>query len=278
MVTASIVTYKTRKEILSKAIESFLKASNGRLYVIDNSPDDDARKLCNYSQVEYIKTTTNLGYGRAHNLALKKVLQSSEYHLILNPDVYFEPDAVSKLTSFLDENERVGLVMPKVLYPDGRLQPLCKLLPVPHHLLARRFMNKMKYIYEHINQEYEMAFTGYDHVTEVPFLSGCFMLVRTEALKKVGLFDERFFMYFEDTDLSRRINTHYQTLYYPDVEIFHYHERGHYKEQRLLWCGMKSAVKYFNKWGWYSDPDRNSVNKKILMRYHVNGYSKKFKS
>jgi GT2 family glycosyltransferase len=193
---------------------------------------------------------------------------------VLNPDVYFDKHVITELVNFMEAKPAIGLLMPKVLYPDGRLQPLCKLLPQPHEILVRRFLSGVKGLHQKVNYHYEMQFTGYDRVTEVPFLSGCFMLLRTEVLEKVGLFDERFFLYFEDTDLSRRIHQHSQTMYYPGVEVFHYHESGLHKKQKNLWFGFKSAIQYFNKWGWYNDPIREEINKKVLIHHRVNGYSK----
>jgi GT2 family glycosyltransferase len=165
--------------------------------------------------------------------------------------------------------------MPKVLNTNGQLQPLCKLLPSPHHIAARRLLYPLEKVINHLNHEYEMRFTGYNQITEVPFLSGCFMMLRTNALKKVGLFDERFFLYFEDTDLSRRIHQHFQTVYYPQVSVYHLHERGPYKENKLLWCGFISAIQYFNKWGWILDKEREEINRRILVKHNVNGYRKK---
>jgi len=108
----------------------------------------------------------------------------------------------------------------------------------------------------------------------VPFLSGCFMLLRTEALQKVGLFDERFFLYFEDTDLSRRIHQQFRTVFFPDATIQHIHERKSYKEFKQLWYHIKSSIYYFNKWGWFIDRERDTVNRNILIKHRVNGYAK----
>jgi GT2 family glycosyltransferase len=276
MITASIVTYKNHPDVLTRTIESYLCATHDeKLYVIDNSPTEATRNLCNHPRIEYIQNPVNIGYGRAHNIALSQAVEKSAYHLVLNPDVYFDPHVIAELLAFMEKNHDVGLVMPRVLYPDGRLQTLCKLLPEPRQLFTRRFLPVPKKVLDHINYEYEMRFTNYDEIAEAPFLSGCFMLLRTAALKKAGLFDENFFLYFEDVDLSRRIHKYYKTIYYPKVSIRHIHERGSHKEFKLFWHSLESAVRYFNKWGWFSDPERETTNQKILIRYKVNGYQKK---
>jgi hypothetical protein len=110
---------------------------------------------------------------------------------------------------------------------------------------------------------FELCDMDMTKVLSVPYLSGCFMLIRRDALQKVGLFDERFFMYFEDLDLTRRIHERYQTVYYPGATIIHRHDKGSYKSMKLLFYGIHSAVQYFNKWGWLWDRQRDLVNSKI---------------
>jgi GT2 family glycosyltransferase len=110
---------------------------------------------------------------------------------------------------------------------------------------------------------FELRDMDLNRILSVPYLSGCFMLVRRAVLDRIGGFDERFFMYFEDLDLTRRIHRVSQTVYYPAVSITHRHEKGSYKSLRLLYCGLESAVRYFSKWGWIDDLDRSAVNASI---------------
>lgn len=278
MITASIVTYQNKPEVLSRTIECYLEACpNNELFLIDNSPDDTARALCTHPTIRYTFNNKNVGFGSAHNQAIKQVLGASRYHLILNPDVYFDKSVIGELVDFMERNPDVGLIMPKVLYPDGRLQPLCKLLPTPQQILSRRFLSGLKSVQQKINYQYEMHFTGYETITEVPFLSGCFMLIRTEVFEQIGTFDERFFLYFEDTDLSRRIHQRYKTIYYPSVQVYHIHEHGQKHEKKLLIQGMKSAVQYFNKWGWLFDDEREKINNNAFTKFKLNGYKWNFK-
>jgi len=102
----------------------------------------------------------------------------------------------------------------------------------------------------------------------VPFLSGCFMFFRTQVLKDIGLFDENIFMYMEDIDINRRIHAKYKTIYYPNVSVYHEYERGSHKNLRLLRISIESSIKYFNKWGWFFDKQRNIMNNKILEDTH----------
>jgi GT2 family glycosyltransferase len=208
-----------------------------------------------------------MGFGAAHNLALKKALaSSSEYHLVLNPDVYFKAEVISKLTDFMDANKDVGLVMPKVLYPDGRLQYLCRLLPSPTTLLMRRFLYPFKKVSSKINHRYEMHFSGYDQVMDVPFLSGCFMFLRVDSLRATGLFDENIFLYTEDIDLTRRLHRSYRTVFFPEATVYHHHVRESYRNYRVFVQHTVSAITYFNKWGWFQDSERKQINRNIILK------------
>jgi GT2 family glycosyltransferase len=164
----------------------------------------------------------------------------------------------------MELNESAGLVMPRVLYPDGSLQKLCKRLPTPFDILARRmFPKSLRRLFLSQINAFELSDMDMSKVLSVPYLSGCFMLLRKKALRDVGMFDERFFMYFEDLDLTRRIRQRYETVYYPRATIIHRHEKGSYKSIKLLFCGIHSAVQYFNKWGWFSDPERDQMNRTV---------------
>jgi len=113
-------------------------------------------------------------------------------------------------------------------------------------------------------EKFELRASGYNRTIDVPYLSGCFMFLRTEAIQQVGMFDERFFMYPEDIDLTRRIHRKYRTVFYPEVSVVHQHIRGSYADIRLLFIHIKNMIKYFNKWGWFFDNERRNVNKDTL--------------
>src|SRR5258708_729282 len=265
-ITASIVVYKNDPGQLTRAMSSFLKSTvTGQLTIIDNSPTDFLKQFCYQQDVRYLSPGENLGYGKGHNLAIRQNLNRSLYHLVLNPDVYFGSDVLEKLFHFMESNRQAGLAMPKVLSSDGQLQMLCKLLPTPLDLATRRFF-PFKDWFKNQNEKYEMKESGYDQVMNVPFLSGCFMFLRNEALRKVGMFDERFFLYAEDTDLSRRMHKQFETLYFPGTEISHVHARGSYKDLALTFHNIKSAVQYFNKWGWFFDAERSVINQRAQLQ------------
>lgn len=269
MLTASVVIYHSKKEEIESLLKS-VKISDcvDRLYVIDNDSTEENRsyfEACELSSiVEYI-SHENTGYGSSHNIALHKAIEvGSDYHIVLNPDIYFSAEVLPELVSYMDSNSDVGYILPKVTYPNGELQYLCKLLPTPFDLIFRRFLPKTKSIVSH-NERYELRHSGYDKIMNPPCLSGCFMFMRLSTLKENNLFfDERYFMYCEDFDLMRRIHRLAKTIYCPNVTIVHNHAKESYKSRKMLITHIKSAIKYFNKFGWFFDKERKQMNKKIL--------------
>jgi hypothetical protein len=216
----------------------------------------------NYSDVEYIPNVNN-GYGAGHNIAIRRAIsENADYHVVLNPDIYWYEDVISELSKYMDENQACGLVMPKILYPNGETQYLCKLLPTPMDLIIRRFIPSKSYKAKR-DYDYELQWSGYNNIMEVPSLSGCFMFLRCSVLKGVKGFDERYFMYAEDLDLCRRIGELSKTMFYPFVSVVHEYEKGSYKNGKLLRYHITSIIKYFNKWGWFYDKKRKIANKKV---------------
>lgn len=266
-IIASIVLYNTEPDLAGKAVQSLLASPLiSKLYLLDNSPSQSKKPFVIDDRVEYMFNQRNLGFGAAHNMALtRSITENHTYHLVMNPDVYFGDGTIEKICDFMDSNSDVGLLTPKVLYPDGSTQYLCKLLPSPWQLMLRRFL-PLKRILAERNKVYELRFTGYDRIMDVPYLSGCFMFLRTKILKDVGLFDERFFLYFEDLDLSRRINLCSRTVHYPEATIYHGYEKGSYKHTKLLMHHLASAIRYFNKWGYFFDESRCEINAKTLRK------------
>lgn len=275
LTTGSIVLYKSNATFVEQIIEDFFRELSHQqvetaklLYLIDNSPTDELRYLAETpvgkGRIYYEHQPSNLGFGKAHNIAIGLAHdKGARYHIIINPDVRFDETVLDTLTAYMESHSEVGLVSPLVYYPDGRPQQLCKLLPRPCDVFLRRFALS-KQLRDKINQRYEMHWLDYSKPVEVPYLSGCFMFTRMEVLQRIGGFDERYFMYVEDTDLSRRIGQIAKTICHPDAKITHVHSRGSYHDTKLLCHHISSMVKYFNKWGWWCDAERKKVNARYL--------------
>ena len=270
-ITASIVLYNTPRSQIDSVLKSVFESGCVEiLYIIDNSPSDRWRILENRNEgdskntkIRYIHNE-NLGYGASHNLAMQEAIESgSVYHIVLNPDISFGEEVLSALTNFMEENKEASYVLPKVVYPDGEIQYLCKLLPTPGDLIFRRFLPKSWG--KKRNDRYCLKMSGYDKVINPPCLSGCFMFLRLSVLAENSIFfDEGYFMYCEDFDLMRRLHRVSKTLYFPGVQIIHDHQKESYKNRKMLIAHIKSAVRYFGKFGWWFDRERREMNKKIL--------------
>lgn len=270
MINASIVIYKHRFNETESLIQTLMQSDVlNKLFIIDNSPTPtDGFKLFLPKKLIYIFTGKNIGYGAAHNIALRKTMvEGVTYHLVLNPDIIIKADTLKTMMDYMEKHHDVGHLMPKVVYPSGDTQYLCKLLPTPSDLFLRRFLPK-KWVSRRMNR-FEMRNSGYDKIMEVPYLSGCCMLLRTDALQKAGLFDERFFMYPEDIDLTRRIGEFYQTIFYPHTTVIHHHAKSSYKNFRLMVIHISNLIKYFNKWGWLYDKKRKTINQKLIKKWDL---------
>lgn len=263
-ISVSIVIYNQNYTDLDSLLNK-LSSSDliEKVFVVDNSKYIN-EKLLQRTDIQYISPGKNLGYGRGHNIALKEILQKSEYHLIINADVDLEDDVIDFAYKYMNENQDVSMFVPKAYYDDGVTQQYnCKLIPRPIDLFARKVL-PIKACHNKINYNYDLIFTGNNKIMEVPVVMGYFMFIRTKVLEKTGLFDERFFLYLEDIDLSRRISSVGKIIYNPNVFIKHKCYNGSKKHPYLFFVHFISAFKYFCKWGWIFDKQRKRVNVLIL--------------
>ena len=273
--TACIVTYNTNLEDLSQIISCFQKTKlKFKLWISDNSEKDTLRNFIkNFSddRIEYIFNNSNNGFGSGHNIVLKKLMddnfkEKAEFHIILNADITFEENTIEKMVDYMRKNPEIGQIGPKIYESSGEVNKSCRLLPTPLNLIFRRFF-PIKSIVDKMDYNYEMRWCDYNSIMEVPILSGCLMFIRTDILKNVGMFDTRYFMYMEDYDLCRRIGQKYKVIFYPEVKIIHKHGKASYKTRKMMIAHINSAIKYFNKWGWFFDKERKTRNKECIKKY-----------
>nr|WP_294925873.1 glycosyltransferase [uncultured Flavobacterium sp.] len=270
VITASIVLFQSDINEIKENIISILKTNkNIKLYLIDNSVIDNYAFFTKIDgRIEYIHNRINVGFGRGHNIALKKsLILGAKYHFIINPDIYFKKDVIGSMIDYMEIDKEVGMLMPQILNEDGSIQFLPKLLPRPFDVIMRKFKSPHFYYKEFIKL-YEMREVPND-IYCTPVLSGCFSLLRMESIKEIGLYDERFFMYFEDWDLSRRMVKKYKTVFYPLVSVYHGYESGASKKIILFFIFLRSFFIYFNKWGWFIDVDRRKLNRYVLSQFKL---------
>lgn len=266
-VCVSFVLFGTAREEVEQAIA---QARSDRLKIhivlIDNSQPPLDLAFAQADDVTVFSTSTNLGYGRGHNIALAASKGRCRYNLVMNTDLQMGPEVIPALVTFMDDHDDVGHTTPKVRYPDGSLQRLCRLLPDPADLLGRRFFSKTEWAKKR-NKRYEFHNWHYDTVAEFPFLSGCFMLIRRSVLDVVGYFDERYFLYAEDLDLSRRIHAVARTLFVPHQSVIHEYRSQTKPSWRRLRYAIVSLAQYFTKWGWVRDVERDRINRRTCQQF-----------
>ncbi len=256
----TIVLYNNDLNTVNQTIKSCIQDLLPKhIYVIDNSDDLKLSVIETLYKINYLKNI-NKGFGSGHNFAFKKfnILRNYKYNIILNPDITFEKDTVKRLMKYLDQNPKVGALMPKIVNTDGTLQFARRCLPKPSHLIQKRLFPNSK-----LANEYELKCYEPKVPIELIGICGCFMLINLDIIKRIGLFDERYFMYFEDFDLARRISLNAKVIYYPLVRVFHEAQRGHKTDLKLFFHLIISSIKYFYKWGIF-DNYREETNRKLI--------------
>lgn len=244
---------------IRKLLESFPQ-SRTILFLVDNSQDSvwglelfaeesvDLRAL--NVDLRLLRGQGNVGFGRGHNLVLPEL--NSTYHLILNPDVVLEQECLVQGIKYLQQHPHTGVVSPYATGYDGQKQHLCKTYPALLTFLVRGFIPAaLKPLFKGRLNRFEMHhLSESDPTVGIPIVSGCFMLCRTEVLKNVKGFDEQYFLYFEDFDLSLRIGKIADIAYYPAMRI--HHTGGHAARKGIRHLGMffKSAIHFFSTHGW----------------------------
>lgn len=264
-----IVNWKAKEEIdvCLNSLFGDIKDTglNVIVHIVDNSENVDGvrelikEKYQEYPNVVYLDPGGNIGFGKAQNLGFKQ--QEARFYLPLNPDIEFLPgeSTLKRGVDLLNSNKKAGLVAPKLLNSDGSLQYSCCRFPAFSDQLARRLGldKKMRFFRKGVD-DYLMK--DFDHKQTVPvdWVMGSFMLVKKEVTERVGLFDDRFFMYFEDCDLCRRVwEAGWQVYYIHDTQVKHTHHRD--SDDISPWRAvfknpvtrihLKSWMKYFWKWG-----------------------------
>lgn len=252
-ISACVVTYNSictpeKKEKITDCITSLLENTCAEFdfYIVDNASADGTAQYIkeNFPDVKVIENSENLGFGAAHNKVIDII--DSDFHFIVNPDIFVKTDVLNIMATFMRENENVGAVNPLVRFPDGRLQPLAKRQPKFRYLFANHLTSdreKSKLV-----REYCMLDADYSAPVKTENLSGCFMGVRTSVFKKLGGFDDAYFMYFEDFDLARRIMKENELYIVPEAVVYHAWERDSKTNSSLLKIHIKSMFTYIRKW------------------------------
>jgi GT2 family glycosyltransferase len=252
-VSASLVLFNNEGEA-ERAVGTLLSHNSNpglQVYVVDNGSTDECLEhiLSVHPQVHGIETGENIGFGGGHNKVLPLI--SSKYHAFVNPDIVFEYDTLSSIVSFMEANPQIVLVVPRLLDENHVEQNVAKIKPHPKHLLAGRYLDHGR-PFTTWRREYTWSDRELTVPTDIEVSSGAFFVIRTDVLKAIGGFDERFFLYFEDFDMGLRARKHGRVVYDPYDYVIHQWERGYMSDNDLFKIELKSMLKFFRKWGWFS--------------------------
>lgn len=254
LLTISIVTFNPDFDELKKTLDSLKSALNEfepetfLITIVDNSFGDEVPSFLQNSYptlpVKLLHGQGNIGFGRAHNLAMQHM---GEFHLILNPDIQLNPDALINAVTFMRANTNCGLLSPYAIWPNGRKQYLCKRYPAAFDLILRGFAPQLVCsLFSARLAHYEMRNETQNSVYwNPPIVSGCFMFFRSISLKKAGGFSDKFFLYFEDFDLSLRVHKVADTAYVPAVLVIHAGGRASKKGFWHIKLFVQSAITFY---------------------------------
>lgn len=257
--SATIVVYNGAEEALAAAA-SVLRHTQKyalTLYLVDNaSPDHagdtlqaalaDGRFCCSSNQtVRLICSSKNKGFGGGHNLVLSEL--DSDYHFILNPDILVETDVLSDMADWMEQHPQAAMARPSLNFPDGKEQ----ILPLRKCSALALLYRQMPWLFflKHFNDRYVMADADLSKPTQIEFCTGSFAMLRTDVMKKVGGFDEGYFMYVEDADLTQKVRQEGEVYLLPQFTAIHAWHRAPHTD--IAHCRMqtKSMMRYFSKWG-----------------------------
>lgn len=247
--SASVVLYGGADEV-RRCVDSLTAHTKDSLtiYLVDNaSPDGALNTLIEGGLPPCCVTLPqqeNRGYGAGHNAVLP--LLNSRYHAVVNPDIMVESDVLRVMADYMDAHPDVAITSPQLVFPDGREQHIAKrrpaLLPLIYRQLPLPFLKK----YE---RQYLMLDEDLSKPTDVEFCSGSFFLMRTEIFRRIGGFDEAYFMYVEDADITQKALQVGRAVYLPQVQVVHaWHRDAHRQLRQFLWQ-LRSMARYFKKWG-----------------------------
>lgn len=247
-----IVSYKVR-DLLEKCLNSIEKYRGGlslEIFVVDNASGDGTAEMVKkkFPQVKLIASDKNLGFARANNLALKQA--TGEYVLLLNPDTEIFADTLSESLAAFKRHPDCGVLGVHMIYPDGSPQPSVRRLPTVWPILL--MLLKLPKIFPHLKSvdRYLASDFDYEKEQEAEQVMGAYMLIPQAVTSKVGLLDERFFVWFEEVDFCRRVRqAGYKVIYTPATKIIHWGGKS-FGQQKVVtnqWRFFKSAVLYFLK-------------------------------
>jgi len=220
-----IVSYNTIT-FLRNCLKSILQQFSGidiEVIVVDNASNDNSQDMVKqeFPAVVLIENKQNLGFAAANNLGIEQ--SSGRYVAIVNSDVIVLGDCLKQLINFMDITPTVAVAGPRILNPDKTLQPSCRKFPSLWNNFVQAAGLSRLFPKSSLFGDWTMKYWSHDFQCSVDALSGCFLMIRRQVLDKVGLLDERFFIYGEDLDWCRRFrNAGWSICFYPSARAIHH--------------------------------------------------------
>jgi O-antigen biosynthesis protein len=246
-----IVTYNSEK-FLKDCLESVFSQQTDfsfKVIIVDNGSYDNSIPLIseNFPKTEIIQNSNNVGFASANNQGVRH--SEAEFILFLNPDTILKKNALQTLFDFLLLHPQAGVIGPKIFDADGLLQRTGISFPSAWNLISEITLLDKIFPYSKLFGGHRKLYLNPEQVNEVDFLQGSCLMVPRKVLDAVGLLDEKFFMYFEETDLCFRvIKKDYKVIYVPDSEIIHIGGSGvSYYDKRRLLLYHESYVRFLKK-------------------------------
>ena len=254
MISIIIVNYNTAGLVKNciKSIYRHIGDVSHEIIVVDNNSSDEIGKMLKkrFSSVKFYRTNKNLGYGGGNNIGIKKAI--GKYIAILNPDIVIKEQTFQRMYGFMEDNSDIGVIGPKLISPNGDIQHTrCRFPDFLTPIYRRTPLKKLKNIKSKIDN-YTTRDITYNKTTETDWIFGAFLFIRKSAIDKVGMFDKRFFLGFEDADLCRRFwDNNYRVVYFSNTTVVHYPHRLSKKNifSRPIREHTLSWLRYFKKYG-----------------------------
>lgn len=274
-----IVNYNSQfwlKKTLDTLHEFYLSRTKTKVAVtvVDNGSEDDSIKIVTkeFNWVNLIALKENVGYAAANNKALLET--QAEYVMLLNSDVEFTDHSnLDLLLAVMDENQEIGVISPRVEFTDGGIDPACH-RGEPNPWVSLTYFTKLSSLFpnKQIFAEYHQTYKNLRQAHEIDACSGAAMIVRSSAMQKVGVLDERFFMYAEDLDWCKRFReAGYVVYYFPEVTLIHHKYKSGIKNASQK-IARKTRMHFYDTMLQYYDKHyRESYPEfvRILLRYFL---------
>lgn len=250
-ISVVIVSWNAKKylEQCLQSIRSCSDASAAEIIVVDNASTDGSHEIVRqrFSDVKLICNSSNLGFAKANNIGISQ--SHGKYIFLINSDVVVYPNCFSSMINYMEAQQQIGVLGPRITGFDGKVQRSCMGYPSLWNSFCQAILFSTLFPRIKLFNGYELSHWAHDEVKEVDVINGCFWAIRRKAIEEIGLMDENFFMYAEDIDWCKRFNNAgWKVVYYPLAEAVHYGGASSSNAPIRFYIEMQNAsLKFWSK-------------------------------